>query len=133
MSAKPGSRADRGFTLIEVVVALAVVATTLAAIGAVIATTTKSARGIEERLALSGIAETLLNGMAARGALRPGRSVGEIRDRRWWIDVSPLPSEATDADASPDWQPFAVNIRVEAPAGQSIELTTVRMLPRAGG
>lgn len=130
---RPRSRFNRGFTLIEVVVALAVVATTLAAIGSVIATTTRSARGIEERLALAGVAETLLNGLAERNALRPGRTLGESMDRHWWMDVALLPQAVTEADASPDWQPFAINIHVRAPAGQSIQLTTVRLLPRPRG
>lgn len=132
MSDKPRPSPDCGFTLIEVVVALAVVATTLAAIGSVIVTTTKSARGIEERLALAGVAESLLNGMAERNALRPGRTTGETQDRRWRMDVSPLSPESGEAEAM-DWKPFAINIQVQSPAGQSIQFTTVRLLPRSGG
>ena len=121
-----------GFTLVEVLVALAVVATTLAAIGAVIATTVRGTRGIEERLALAGVAETLLNGLSERSALRPGRTAGETLDRRWWLDVRALPPTAMEV-GSAHWAPFAVTIRVEAPAGQSMQVTTVRLLPRAGG
>ncbi|MCJ9707365.1 type II secretion system protein J, partial [Bradyrhizobium sp. SHOUNA76] len=49
-----------GFTLIEALVALAIIAVVLGTIGSVIATTVKGTRAIDQRLALAGTAETLL-------------------------------------------------------------------------
>ena len=54
MSRKSCSNGAAGFTLIEALVALAIVATVLGSIGAVIATTVKGTRGIDQRLELSG-------------------------------------------------------------------------------
>src|SRR6516164_5284696 len=47
-----GASGDAGFTLIEVVVALAVVAVSLTAIGAVAATSARGTRSMEQHLAL---------------------------------------------------------------------------------
>ena len=70
---------SQGFTLIEALVALAIVAVVLSSIGAVIATTVKGTRSIDQRLALTGAAETLLAELPARGLLKPGRQSGEAR------------------------------------------------------
>ena len=61
MSRKSSFDDDAGFTLIEALVALAIVATVLAPVGAMIATTVKGTRSIDQRLALAGTAETLLS------------------------------------------------------------------------
>ena len=54
-----------GFTLIEALVALAIIAVVLGTIGSVISVTTKGTRSIDQRLALSGTAETLLADLPA--------------------------------------------------------------------
>ena len=79
-----------GFTLIEALVALAIVAAVLSSIGAVIATSVKGTRSIDQRLALTGAAETLLAELPARNLLKPGRLSGELAGHRWRIDVSPM-------------------------------------------
>ena len=80
----------RGFTLIEALVALAIIAAVLSSIGAVIGTTAKGTRTIGQRLALTGAAETVFAALPARNALKPGRQSGELAGHRWRIDVTPL-------------------------------------------
>ncbi|WP_291689037.1 prepilin-type N-terminal cleavage/methylation domain-containing protein, partial [Bradyrhizobium sp.] len=84
-----------GFTLIEALVALAIVAAVLSSIGAVVATSVKGTRSIDQRLALTGAAETLLAELPARNLLKPGRQSGELAGHRWRIDVAPM--NASDA------------------------------------
>ena len=121
-----------GFTLIEVLVALAIVAAVLSSIGAVIATTVKGTRSIDQRLALTGAAETLLAELPARNLLKPGRQSGELAGHRWRIDVSPMnTSVADDAPQNPRFVPLAVTLRLQAPDGPAIQLTTVRLVPKA--
>lgn len=121
-----------GFTLIEVLVALAIVAAVLSSIGAVIATSVKGTRSIDQRLALTGAAETLLAELPARNLLKPGRQSGQFAGHRWRIDVSPMDtSAADDAPQNPRFTPLAVTMRLQAPDGPAIQLTTVRLVPKA--
>jgi general secretion pathway protein I len=120
-----------GFTLIEALVALAIVAAVLSSIGAVIATTVKGTRAIAQRLALGGTAETLLAALPARTLLTPGRQSGETAGHRWRIDVSPMNvAVASDAPQTGRFTPLAVSIRLQAPGGSGMQITTVRLVPK---
>ncbi|MBB5048564.1 general secretion pathway protein I [Rhodopseudomonas rhenobacensis] len=122
---------QRGFTLIEVLIALAILAWVLAAIAPVIATTVRGSRNIQDRLAISGIAETLLSGLNDRGSLKVGRTIGESGGHRWSVDVAPLPDRG--ADNRSNWTPCAVTIQVRAAGGSAIRLTTVVLIARSTG
>jgi general secretion pathway protein I len=125
LSRRSCSEGSAGFTLIEALVALAIVAAVLGSIGSVIATTAKGTRSLDQRLALTGVAETVLASLPARNLLQPGRQSGEIAGHRWRIDVMPM----TIADAG-RFMPLAINLRVQAPGGGAVQLTTVRLVPR---
>lgn len=121
-----------GFTLIEVLVALAIVGAVLSSIGAVIATSVKGTRSIDQRLALTGAAETLLAELPARSLLKTGRQSGELAGHRWRIDVAPMNASVTSGDAPQNsrFVPLAVTMRLQAENGPAIQLTTVRLVPR---
>lgn len=119
-----------GFTLIEVLVALAIIAVVLGTIGSVIATTAKGTRGIDQRLALAGTAETLLADLPARSVLKPGRRSGELAGSRWRVDVAPMNVPGRDP-ASDRFVPLAVNVRLQRADGSAIQVTTVKLVPRA--
>jgi len=99
LSRRSCSDGAAGFTLIEALVALAIIAAVLGSIGTVIATTVKGTRKIDQRLALSGTAESLLAALPSRTLLKPGRQSGELAGHRWRIDVSrmnvPVTGEAS--------------------------------------
>jgi general secretion pathway protein I len=131
LSRKSCSDGAAGFTLIEALVALAIVAAVLGSIGAVIATTVKGTRGIDQRLALSGTAETLLAALPARTLLKPGRQTGETAGHRWRIDVSPMNVAVTsEAPQTERFVPLAVTMRIQAPGGPAMQVTTVRLVPK---
>ena len=127
MFRKSSCNGEAGFTLIEALVALAIIAIVLGSIGTVIATTVKGTRAIDQKLALSGTAETLLSTLPARDLLKPGRQSGELSGHRWRLDVAPMNSEIPP-DAR--FVPVTVNLRLQAPGGQLMQLTTVRLVPR---
>jgi general secretion pathway protein I len=132
LSRKSCSDGTAGFTLIEALVALAIVAAVLSSIGAVIATTVKGTRSIDQRLALTGAAETLLAALPARNLLKPGRQSGELAGHRWRIDVSPLNAAVTgEPPQTQRFVPLAVDMRLQAPGGPAIQVTTVRLVPKA--
>ena len=119
-----------GFTLIEALVALTIIAVVLGTIGSVIATTAKGTRSIDQRLALSGTAETLLADLPARGLLKPGRQSGELAGSRWRVDVTPM-NVAGGNPATDRFVPMAVNLRLQRADGAAIQITTVKLVPRA--
>ena len=120
---------EGGFTLIEALVALAIIATVLSSIGAVIGTTAKATRTIDQRLALAGAAETLFAALPDRSALKRGRQTGEIAGHRWRVDVAPL--NAGEAALPERFVPLAITMRIQAPGGAAIQVTTVRLVPRS--
>jgi general secretion pathway protein I len=113
-----------------VLVALAIVAAVLSSIGAVIGTTVKGTRSIDQRLALTGAAETLLAQLPARNLLKPGTQYGELAGHRWRIDVAPLNVAAQEVTATSRFVPLAVSLLMQAPGGPAIQITTVRLVPR---
>jgi general secretion pathway protein I len=132
LSRKSCSDGTAGFTLIEALVALAIVAAVLSSIGAVIATTVKGTRSIDQRLALTGTAETLLAALPARNLLKPGQQSGELAGHRWRIDVSAMNiAETSDPPQKQRFVPLTVNMRLQAPGGPAILVTTVRLVPKA--
>jgi len=131
LSRKSCCNGARGFTLIEALVALAIVAAVLGSIGTVIATTVKGTRGIDQRLELSGTAETLVAALPARSLLKPGRQSGQLSGHRWRIDVSPMNvAVANDAPQTGRFVPLAVTLRLQSPGGPAMQVTTVRLVPR---
>lgn len=118
-----------GFTLIEALVALAIVAVVLSSIGAVIATTVKGTRAIDQRLALSGTAETLLAALPARNLLKPGRQSGELAGHRWRIDVAPMKAATRDVPQGGRFVPLSVTMRLQAVGGAAMQITTIRLVP----
>jgi general secretion pathway protein I len=124
------SDGEKGFTLIEALVALAIIAAVLSSIGAVIGTTVKGTRSIDQRLALTGAAETLMAALPARNLLKPGRQSGELAGHRWRIDVAPLNMATSDVAQTSPFVPLAVNMRMQAPGGPAIQVVTVRIVPK---
>ena len=130
MFRKRSSDDQAGFTLIEALVALAIIAAVLAPIGALIATTVKGTRSIDQRLALAGAAETLLTALPSRNLLVPGRQSGEKAGHRWQIDIVPMSTAVVASDPSQkrQWIPLAVTMRIQAPGGRTMQLNTVRLV-----
>ena len=123
-------RAEAGFTLIEVLVALAVVTVSLVAIGSLIATTIRGMRAIDSRLSLIETARAVETALPDRNQLTTGNATGEIGNHRWRIDVAPfLAGDAASQQANP-WIPQSVIIQVRSPGGSILQIDTVRVRRR---
>jgi general secretion pathway protein I len=136
-------RSDSGFTLIEVLVAIAVLAVVLGAIGAVVGNTVKCIRSVDRRLPLLETAQSLLASLPAREALQPGTQTGGSGDFRWRIDAVLLnpkaadkfarltapPAAAPGATPKVNWVPLVITVRVQGPEGPPVRLDTVRLVP----
>src|SRR5260370_1253018 len=80
-------RGSLGFTLIEVLVAIAVLAVVLGAIGAVVGNTVRTIRSVDRRLPLLETAQSLIASLPTRDALQPGTQSGTSGEFRWRIDA----------------------------------------------
>jgi general secretion pathway protein I len=126
-------RAVAGFTLIEVVVALALVAVALTAIGSLIATTIRGTRSIDQHLSLAETARAIEAALPGRDELKPGTSTGEMAGYRWRLDVLPFTASFVDPRLPSPWMPQTVVITVQAPGGPVLQINTVRLQRRPEG
>ncbi len=122
---------EAGFTIIEVLIALALVAVSLAAIGSLMATNARGVRSLEAHVALMQTVRTVMTaGIPQRADLSPGTSSGQTENYRWTVDVSPLGGGWTVPDADTPWAPALVWVRVRSPTGAMSDIRTVRLMPR---
>jgi general secretion pathway protein I len=124
----PIDRRDAGFTIIEVLIALAIVAVSIVAIGAVMSTNARGVRTLESHVALMQSAQTVfVTAIPPRKELAPGTLSGQLRDFRWQLDIGPLGGWAVEG-ADVAWIPELVRIRVRSPSGAAVDLETVRLM-----
>jgi len=124
-------RQDAGFTLIEVVVALGVIAASLTAIGALVAVAARGTAAMEQRLAFRETLRAMMNSLPERRDLGAVSTTGETGGYRWRIDIAPFEAAFVDPQKPAPWQPEAVVIRAQSPSGQQIQINTIRLRKRA--
>lgn len=127
----PTDRGDAGFTIIEVLIALAIVAVGIVAIGSVMATNVRGVRSLEQHVALMQATRTVMAaGIPARAQLGPGTLSGQTDDYRWTLEVGPLGGDWAVPGTDIAWIPELVRIRVRSPSGATSDIRTVRLIHR---
>jgi general secretion pathway protein I len=117
--------------IMEVLVALAVVAVSIVAIGSVMSTNARGVQALERHVALMQTAQMVLaTAIPPRKELAPGTLSGQIRDFRWRADIGPVSGGWTVDNADVAWIPELVKIRVRSPSGATVDLETVRLMHR---
>jgi general secretion pathway protein I len=125
----PIDRRDAGFTIIEVLIALAVVAVSMVAIGSVMSTNLRGVRSLEQHVTLMQTARAVMIGeLPASAELGFGALSGQVNDYRWRIDVEPMGEEWNVKGADVPWIPALVRIQVRSPSGALSDLNTVRLM-----
>jgi len=119
---------DAGFTIIEVLVALAVVSAMLASIGALVATSARGSRIIERHVELVETARAIVSALPQRDQLASGD--GERAGHFWRVSVLPF-AGGIDPDLPSPWMPQTVVVAVRSPTGANFQVATVRLQPRA--
>jgi general secretion pathway protein I len=125
--------ATAGFTLIEVLVALSVIAVALTAIGALIATTVRGTRSLDTNLMLVETTRAIATALPDRDTFKPGNFSGEMAGHQWRVDVLPFLFTNVDPRLPTPWVPLTVIIRVQSPNGPILQFNTVRLRHREGG
>jgi len=120
---------DAGFTIIEVLIALAVVAVSIVAIGSVMSTNVRGVRLLEQHVTLMQTARSIMTtDIPSRAELGPGALSGQVDDYKWRIDVGPLGENWAVPGADVGWIPALVRVQVRSPSGAVSDLKTVRLM-----
>ena len=131
MPSKRDSERDReaGFTIIEALIALALVSILLASIGSLVATNAQSTRRLEQHVALIETTRLIASGIPRAGEPLPPNMTGQVSGFAWQMRTSPFHSEVVPGSG---FVPILVELRVRSPSGAVLSLQTVRLLDRSG-
>ena len=115
-------------------IALAVVAACLTAIGSLMAATVHGTRSLDQHLGLVETARAIETGLPDRGELAVGKTLtGEMGGYRWKVEVFPFQAIFVDPRVPAPWLPQAIRITVQSPTGQILRINTVRLGRNASG
>ena len=121
-----------GFTIIEVLIALAIVAVSMIAIGSVMSTNVRGVRVLEQHVTLMETARAVLAAeIPSHARLTFGALTGKTNDLQWRIEVSPMGEEWNAQGADVAWIPALVRIQVRSPSGAVSDIRTVRLVQGA--
>ena len=131
---RPGEDRDAssGFTLIEALVALAVAAVCLAAIGLLMAGNIRGSGRIEQHLGLVEALRAVATGLPDRTSLSTGTLSGDMHGQAWSVDIAPFPGDFVNPRAAQLWTPQIIVIKVLSPSGAALQLETVRLARKTG-
>jgi general secretion pathway protein I len=108
-------------------VALAVVTAVLAAIGGLVATSTRGATRLERHVELVQAARAIESALP-RAEKLVGNLSGELAGHHWRVDVMPFPGDDIKPEqSSAPWVPQTILITVRSAGGGSFQLATVRL------
>ena len=127
VTTRPDTTHDAGFALLEVLIALAVLAVTLSAVGSLFAANMQGTRKLEQHVALISIARAVEAGLPGPEHVIDGPVTGTMQGRAWRVDYRPFRSGVRLPQSS-RWMPEQVSITVAGADGSIFRLDTVRLV-----
>ena len=127
-------KGQRGFTLLEALVALALIVTFAATLGPYLFQARRIVSGADGRVAAHALLRTLIEAPVERGNLAGVPRAGEAGGLHWSMRAEPLavPPPATDGaaerEARANWLPFRLVATVWWASGYRVQAETVRLL-----
>jgi general secretion pathway protein I len=117
--------ASAGFTLVEALAALAVMAAGLTAVAALTSASLHATLNAQRHLADLESARMIMAGLPDRSALPFGRLTGSLAARNWRIDTSPVSKAVTTGQSI--WTLQGIALLVRSPSGATTEIDTIRL------
>ena len=119
---------EAGFTVIEVLIALAIVAVSIVAIASVMSANARGVQSMGDHVALVQSARRIMNSeIPPRKELGPGTLSGATDGYQWRIEISPM-GDWIVPDTDAPFVPHLVKIRVRSASGAEYDLQTVRLV-----
>ena len=107
--------------------ALAVLSTSLVAIGALVATNARGTVALDRRLSLVEATRAILTGLPDRQQIAPGTLSGDYNFHHWQVDTGPVVANFINRNQPTPWTPELLVVRVKSPGGQQLRIETVRL------
>ena len=124
-------KATAGFTIIEALVALAVVAVSVVAIGALMGSTARGTRQLEQHVALVQAAyNAMWLGFPPRSAALSSGLSGQSMETAWRADAEPFAIDFGAPTGEVLWVPRKIRLQVRSASGAMIGLETIRLFKR---
>lgn len=117
---------EAGFTILEALVALMLVVSLLAAVGKLVATSSRGAHALADHVALVETARAIEAMPAQRDRVLAGSS-GERAGYPWRVDVIPFVAPGLGPDLPSPWVPRMAVITVRSPQGRVFQIATVQL------
>ena len=119
---------SRGFTLVELLIALAVMMIVLAAIGGLSASSLRAGGHVENHLADVENAQQILAGLPGRGELANRTLTGETSGYRWRLEAAPFRADFVDPRAQIGWTPEMIVLTLQGLNGAPLRFDMVRLV-----
>jgi prepilin-type N-terminal cleavage/methylation domain-containing protein len=126
-SRRDGRKGQAGFTLLEALVALALVLAFAAVLGPHLSQARRIMVHAEGRVAAQVLLRSLLDAPFDRSSLAKASRKGEASELRWRIVAEPVLAAAPGAPDLPGWLPYRVTARVAWGSDQVITAETIRL------
>jgi general secretion pathway protein I len=119
-----------GFTLVETLVALALLATATAAIGGLSAVTFRTGLYVERHLAEVEIARGVVAQQSSRTNLGSGILSGETAGEQWRVETQWDLDDLVSSKTQVLWAPLRVAIQIRDSTGRNLRFDTIRLSKR---
>lgn len=136
MNAEPGApqSSESGFTLVETLVAFAILAVSLAALSQSLSGGLRSVAKAERVIIATSLARSILNRVGTDLPLAPGRRNGQADGGlAWSAEISPANELIAGGSSGANFTPYRVVIEVKDGGGILIDLETLKLAVHSDG